>query len=151
MISLLGLEPKADRKIRVAGWFGAPPSDGATPLAPEFAKIPGKLFRCCYCVEEKDSGCRHLADKRRNRFERWGPINSGTTKTRSPKIFRTAFAESRRSKCRLLHGDEVRYAWVRCRGLYRADARELIAPGTPNPLGDSTEVQCPLRVVRLIQ
>ena len=27
MISLLGLEPKADWEIRVAGWFGAPLSE----------------------------------------------------------------------------------------------------------------------------
>ena len=64
MISLLGLEPKADWEIRVAGWFGAPPSETATPLAPEFAKIPGGLIQCYYGVEEKDSACLGLADKR---------------------------------------------------------------------------------------
>jgi type IV secretory pathway VirJ component len=64
MISLLGLEPKADWEIRVAGWFGAPLSESATPLAPEFAKIPGELIQCCYGDEEKDSGCPDLADKR---------------------------------------------------------------------------------------
>ena len=64
MISLLGVEPKADWEIRVAGWFGAQPSETATPLAPEFAKIPGELIQCYYGVEEKDPGCVDLADKR---------------------------------------------------------------------------------------
>ncbi len=64
MISLLGLEPKADWEIRMAGWFGAPPSEAATPLAPEFAKIPGELIQCYYGAEEKDPGCLDLADKR---------------------------------------------------------------------------------------
>ena len=64
MISLLGLEPKADWEIRVAGWFGAQPSETATPLAPEFAKIPGELIQCYYGVEEKEPGCLGLADKR---------------------------------------------------------------------------------------
>ena len=55
---------KADWEIRVAGWFGAQPSETATPLAPEFAKIPGELIQCYYGVEEKDPGCLGLADKR---------------------------------------------------------------------------------------
>jgi type IV secretory pathway VirJ component len=63
MISLLGLEPKADWEIHVAGWFGAPPSEAATPLAPEFARIPAGLVQCYYGVEETDPGCRDLADK----------------------------------------------------------------------------------------
>ena len=64
MISLLGLEPKADWEIRVAGWFGAQPGETATPLAPEFDKIPGELIQCYYGVEEKDPGCLGLAGKR---------------------------------------------------------------------------------------
>ncbi len=61
MISLLGLEPKADWEIRVAGWFGAPPSESATPLAPEFAKISPGLIQCFYGVKERDSACLALA------------------------------------------------------------------------------------------
>ncbi len=61
MISLLGLEPKADWEIRMAGWFGAPPSATATPLAPEFAKISPRLIQCFFGVEEKDSACHALA------------------------------------------------------------------------------------------
>lgn len=61
MISLLGLEPKADWEIRMVGWFGAPPSESATPLAPEFAKISPGLIQCFYGVEEKDSACHALA------------------------------------------------------------------------------------------
>jgi type IV secretory pathway VirJ component len=61
MISLLGLEPKADWEIRIAGWFGAPPSASATPLAPEFAKISPSLIQCIYGVEEKDPACLALA------------------------------------------------------------------------------------------
>jgi type IV secretory pathway VirJ component len=57
MISLLGLEAKADWEIRVAGWFGAAPSAAATPLAPELAKIPGGLMQCYYGADEKDSDC----------------------------------------------------------------------------------------------
>ena len=45
MISLLGLEPEADWEIRMVGWLGAAPSaQSATPLAPEFAKIPPELI-----------------------------------------------------------------------------------------------------------
>jgi type IV secretory pathway VirJ component len=61
MISLMGLEPKADWEIRIAGWFGAPPSEAATPLAPEFAKISPGLIQCFYGVEEPDTDCRSLA------------------------------------------------------------------------------------------
>jgi type IV secretory pathway VirJ component len=61
MISLLGLETKADWQIRIAGWFGAPPSAAATPLAPEFAKISPGLIQCIYGVEEKDPACLSLA------------------------------------------------------------------------------------------
>ncbi len=61
MISLLGLEPKADWEIRMVGWFGAAPSESATPLAPEFAKISPELIQCFYGVKETDSACRALA------------------------------------------------------------------------------------------
>ena len=62
LISLMGLEPKADWEIRVVGWFGAAPSAEATPLGPEFAKIPGGLIQCFYGAEEEDPGCRIVAD-----------------------------------------------------------------------------------------
>ena len=65
MISLLGLEPKADWEIRVAGWFGAPPSETATPLAPEFANKSGAASsNATTASKRRDSACLGLADKR---------------------------------------------------------------------------------------
>ncbi len=61
-LSLMGLERKADWEIRVAGWFGAALSDEATPLAPEFARIPGSLVQCFYGAEEHEPGCLALTD-----------------------------------------------------------------------------------------
>ena len=98
MISLLGLEPKADWEIRVAGWFGAQPSETATPLAPEFARIPGELIQCYYGVEK--DGCLGLTDKRAELIQRPAVIISGATTTRSPKTFWTAFSEGRHSRLR---------------------------------------------------
>ena len=51
-------------EIRGAGRFGARPSETATPLAPEFAEIPGELIQCYYGVEEKEPGCLGLTEKR---------------------------------------------------------------------------------------
>ena len=62
LISLMGLEPKADWEIRMIGWFGAAPSADATPLAPELAKIPGDKVQCFYGVDEKPPGCLDLTD-----------------------------------------------------------------------------------------
>ncbi len=62
LLSLMGLEPKADWEIRVVGWFGAAPSAEATPLAPEFARIPGRLVQCFYGAEEQEPGCLTLTD-----------------------------------------------------------------------------------------
>jgi len=62
LISLMGLEPKADWEIRMVGWFGAAPSADATPLAPELAKIPGDKVQCFYGVDEKPPGCLDLTD-----------------------------------------------------------------------------------------
>ena len=64
MLSLMGLEPKADWEIHIAGWFGAPPSAEATPLGPEFAKIPGDKVQCFYGEQEQAPGCLDLTDKR---------------------------------------------------------------------------------------
>jgi len=64
MVSLLGIEAKADWEIRVAGWFGAAPSEQATPLKPELANISGDLVQCYYDAEEKDSECLGLGDPR---------------------------------------------------------------------------------------
>ena len=77
MISLLGLEPKADWEIRVAGWFAAQPSETATPLAAEFAKIPGELIQCYYGVEAKDPGCLDLADKPTELIQTPGALHFG--------------------------------------------------------------------------
>jgi type IV secretory pathway VirJ component len=64
LLSLMGLEPKAEWEIRVVGWFGARPSDEATLLAPEFARIPGSLVQCFYGAEEQEPGCLTLTDPR---------------------------------------------------------------------------------------
>jgi type IV secretory pathway VirJ component len=60
LVSLLGLESKADWEIRVSGWLGAPPSAAATPVAPELAKIPAQLIQCYYGVEDHASACTSL-------------------------------------------------------------------------------------------
>jgi type IV secretory pathway VirJ component len=61
LVSLLGLESKADWEITVNGWLGKPPSDAATPIAPAVAKMPGSLIQCFYGEEEQDSACPQLA------------------------------------------------------------------------------------------
>lgn len=60
MLALLGVEPKADWEIHMAGWLGAPPSAAATPIAPELAKIAPDLIQCFYGVEETGSACPAL-------------------------------------------------------------------------------------------
>ncbi len=77
MISLLGLEPRADFEIHIAGWLGAPPSAAATPLAPELAKISPGLIQCFYGEEETDSACRALADKGAELIETTGGHHFG--------------------------------------------------------------------------
>jgi len=63
MISLLALQAGADWEIRVAGWFGAQPSETATPVKPQIEKIPAGLVQCYHGVEETDSECIDLGDK----------------------------------------------------------------------------------------
>ncbi|WP_158806912.1 virulence factor family protein [Beijerinckia sp. L45] len=57
MVSLLGLESKADWEITVTGWLGAPPSDAAIPVAPALASMPAGLIQCFYGAEESESAC----------------------------------------------------------------------------------------------
>lgn len=60
MVSLLGLESKADWEITVTGWLGAPPSDAAIPVAPALAAMPAGLIQCFYGSEETESACPTL-------------------------------------------------------------------------------------------
>ncbi|WP_413989083.1 AcvB/VirJ family lysyl-phosphatidylglycerol hydrolase [Labrys okinawensis] len=61
LVSLLGPEPKADWEIKIAGWFGAGPSDAAAPIAPELIKIPSPLVQCFYGEDEGDTSCPSLS------------------------------------------------------------------------------------------
>ncbi len=60
-VSLLGLESRADWEIRISGWFGASPSDEATPVGPPLQAMPGSLIQCFYGAEETDTDCPSLA------------------------------------------------------------------------------------------
>lgn len=60
-VSLLGLESRADWEIRISGWFGASPSDDATPVGPALQAMPGSLIQCFYGAEETDTDCPSLA------------------------------------------------------------------------------------------
>jgi type IV secretory pathway VirJ component len=77
MFSPLGLEPKPTGKFVSQDGSALKPSESATPLAPEFAKIPGELIQCRYGVEEKDSGCPDLADKRSESIRTSGAYHFG--------------------------------------------------------------------------
>ena len=60
LVSLLGLEPKADWEITVRGWLGEPPSDAGTPVAPALAQLPDGIVQCIFGAEEPDSLCPGL-------------------------------------------------------------------------------------------
>jgi type IV secretory pathway VirJ component len=62
-ISLLGYAGRADFEIRVAGWFGAGPSDAALDGGPELARIEPRLVQCFYGAEEGDSACPRLSGR----------------------------------------------------------------------------------------
>lgn len=57
-VSLLGLEPRAEFEVKLAGWFGGEPGTGAPPVLPEILRQHLALFQCFYGVEEADSLCR---------------------------------------------------------------------------------------------
>jgi type IV secretory pathway VirJ component len=61
LIALLSPARAADWEIQVAGWFGAGPSDAATPLAPEVPSIPGNRVLCFYGVSDPDAACSLFA------------------------------------------------------------------------------------------
>lgn len=61
LISLLGLESKADWEITVSGWLGEPPSAAAIPIAPAMAKVPPRLIQCFYGEQEAESACPDFA------------------------------------------------------------------------------------------
>ena len=135
MISLLGLEPKADWEIRVAGWFGAQPSETATPLAPEFAKIPGELIQCYYGVEEKEPWlswpCGQADGIDPNA---WSPSFRG--RLRRDRQRHSGWPSQKVGVLSISSADDnVGHASTCCRGRYQADAIKPIAPRLPNPLG----------------
>ena len=57
LIALLGLAHRADFRILVYGWLGAPPSSDALPVLPELSKIPASLLQCYYGQGESDTLC----------------------------------------------------------------------------------------------
>jgi type IV secretory pathway VirJ component len=63
LVSLLGVEEKADFRVTVGGWLQLPPGDDALPTAPEIARIPPRLVQCFYGADEKHSACPGLAGK----------------------------------------------------------------------------------------
>jgi len=63
LISLLGFTSAADWEISVRGWLGEPPTENATRVAPEIARIPPALLQCFYGQDEKDSACPSLASR----------------------------------------------------------------------------------------
>ena len=60
LVSLLGVEPKADWEITVRGWLGEPPSEAGTPVAPALARVPDGIVQCIFGAEEPDSLCPGL-------------------------------------------------------------------------------------------
>ena len=63
LISLLGFTSAADWEISVRGWLGEPPSENATPVEPEIARIPPALLQCFYGQDETDSACPSLVSR----------------------------------------------------------------------------------------
>lgn len=59
-ISLLGYAGRADFEIRVAGWFGAGPSEAALDGRTELARIDPRLIQCFYGSDEPGSACPRL-------------------------------------------------------------------------------------------
>jgi type IV secretory pathway VirJ component len=57
LVSLMSPGAAADWRIRVAGWFGAGPSDEATPLEPAVAKMPGAAMQCFYGKADAGNSC----------------------------------------------------------------------------------------------
>jgi type IV secretory pathway VirJ component len=57
-VSLLGLEPRAEFEVKLAGWFGGEPGSGAPPVLPEMLRQNLGLFQCFYGADEEDTLCR---------------------------------------------------------------------------------------------
>jgi type IV secretory pathway VirJ component len=57
-VSLLGLEPRTEFEVKLAGWFGGEPGSGAPPVLPEILRQPLSLFQCFYGADEQDTLCR---------------------------------------------------------------------------------------------
>jgi type IV secretory pathway VirJ component len=63
-VSLLGVEPRAEFEVKLAGWFGGEPGSGAPPVLTEILRQNLGLFQCFYGAEEEYTLCRapELAD-----------------------------------------------------------------------------------------
>jgi type IV secretory pathway VirJ component len=57
LLALLGLAHRADFRIVVYGWLGAPPSSDALRVLPELSKIPARLLQCYYGQDDRDTVC----------------------------------------------------------------------------------------------
>ena len=58
LVSLLGLEERAEFQFQVEGWLGAEPDDSAPEVVPELVKLDLHQVQCFYGAEEDDSACR---------------------------------------------------------------------------------------------
>jgi type IV secretory pathway VirJ component len=77
LVSLLGLEDKADWEITVTGWLGEPPTDAAIAIAPAIAQMPDGLIQCFYGAEEHESACPSLDPKAAELIETSGGHHFG--------------------------------------------------------------------------
>jgi type IV secretory pathway VirJ component len=72
MISILSPGQAADWEIKVAGWFGAGPSSGATPLGPAVATMPGDKTQCFYGDRDEGRTCEIFAARGAEIFSKSG-------------------------------------------------------------------------------
>jgi type IV secretory pathway VirJ component len=56
-VSLLGLEPRAEFQVKLAGWFGREPGRSAPAVLPEMLRQPLGLFQCFYGEKEENTLC----------------------------------------------------------------------------------------------
>ena len=72
LISILSPGEAADWEIKVAGWFGAGPSNAATPLAPAVATMPGDRMQCFFGDQDSGRSCQFFAARGAEVFEKKG-------------------------------------------------------------------------------
>ena len=58
LVALLGVDPRADFEIRLAGWLGEQPDDKAPEVLPQLLQLDLSRLQCFYGEEEQDSLCR---------------------------------------------------------------------------------------------